>query len=112
MYDLMYDHSASETEPRKAVEMTGLWKGWKANNRLSTLSTSPLEISPSAGEIPTFPQLRRRERMEKCKTKYGFPTFPPHEFPSLKPTRPRRARASPLRSVDGAALRACLRPQK
>jgi hypothetical protein len=41
------------------VEMAGLWKAWKAKGRLTPLSTSPLEISPSTGEIPTFPQLRR-----------------------------------------------------
>src|SRR5215831_4669998 len=57
--------------------MPGLWKAWKANGRLPTLSTSPLEISPKAGEIPTFPQLRRRGRMEKWKTKGRFLTFPP-----------------------------------
>ena len=56
--------------------MPGLWKAWKAKNRLPPLSTSPLEISPKGGEIPTFPQLRRG-RMEKWKTKSGFPTFPP-----------------------------------
>ena len=39
--------------------MPGLWKAWKAKNRLPTLSTSPLGISPRAGEISTFPQLRR-----------------------------------------------------
>jgi hypothetical protein len=37
----------------------------------------PLEISPQAGEIPTFPQLRRRGLMEKWKTKSRFSTFPP-----------------------------------
>jgi hypothetical protein len=53
--------------------MPGLWKAWKAKSRLPTLSTSPLEISPNGGEIPTFPQLRRRGRMEKWKTKSRFP---------------------------------------
>ena len=62
---------------REAVEMPGLWKAWKAKGRLPPLSTSPLGISPKAGEIPTFPQLRRRGRMEKWKTKSRFPTFPP-----------------------------------
>jgi len=57
--------------------MLGLWKAWKAKGRLPTLSTSPLEISPKTGEIPTFPQLRRRGRLEKWKTKSRFPTFPP-----------------------------------
>ena len=60
--------------------MTGLWKAWKAESRLPTLSTSPLEISPTAGEIPTFPQPRRRRRMEKWKTKGRFSTFPPPRF--------------------------------
>ena len=100
--------SRRQNGTRKAVEMPGLWKAWKAKNSLSTLSTSPLEISPTAGEIPTFPQLRRRERMEKWKTKSRFPTFPPHESLSLK-TRPECARASPL--PRSAALRARLRPQ-
>jgi len=36
------------------MEMPGLWKAWKAKRRLPPLSTSPLEISPKAGEIPTF----------------------------------------------------------
>ena len=62
---------------KRAVEMPGLWKGWKAKGRLPTLSTIPLEISPMAGEIPTFPRFRRRGRMEKWKTKGRFPTFPP-----------------------------------
>ena len=61
--------------------MPGLWKAWKAKNSLPTLSTSPLGISPKAGEIPTFPQLRRRRRMEKWKTKSRFSTFPPPRFP-------------------------------
>src|SRR5437867_2234584 len=64
--------------------MPGLWKEWKAKGRLPTLSTSPLEISPKAGEISTFPQLRPRRRMEKWETKSRFPTFPPPRFLSLK----------------------------
>lgn len=55
--------------------MPGLWKAWKAKSRLPTLSTSPLEISPKGGEIPTFPQLKR-SGLEKWKTKSRFPTFP------------------------------------
>ena len=69
--------------PGSAVEMPGLWKAWKAKSRLPTLSTSPLEISPKAGEIPTLPQRRRRRRMEKWKTKSRFSTFPPPRILSL-----------------------------
>ena len=48
--------------------------------------------SRQSGEIPTFPQLRRRRRMEKWKTKSRFPTFPPPLFLSLKKrTEQRRA---------------------
>ena len=66
-------------ENRKRSE---LWKCRGCGKRgkpktLPTLSTSPLETSPEAGEIPTFPQLRRRGRMEKWKTKSRFTTFPP-----------------------------------
>jgi len=55
------------------VEVPGLWKAWKAKSRLPPLSTSPLEISPRAGEIPTFPQRRRRGRWKSGKPKAGFP---------------------------------------
>ncbi len=43
---------------RGAVEMPGLWKAWKAKDRLPTLPTSPLEISPQSrrdSHIPTAP---------------------------------------------------------
>jgi len=73
------------------MEMPGLWKAWKAKTGLPTLSTSPLGISPKASEIPTFPQLRRRGRMEKWKTKSRFSTFPPPRFVSLKTKKPAQA---------------------
>jgi hypothetical protein len=76
--------------------MPGLWKEWKAKTKLPTLSTSPLEIPPGAGEIPTFPQLRRRGRMEKCKTKSRFCTFPPPRIP-LSQTKKTRRRSAPLK---------------
>src|SRR5215469_13102483 len=76
---------------KRAVEMPVLWKAWKAKSRLPTLSTSPLEISPKPGEIPTFPQLRRLGRMEKWKTKSRFPTFPPPRISIFKGKKQRRA---------------------
>jgi hypothetical protein len=83
--------------------MPGLWKAWKAKGRLPPLSTSPLEISPKHGEIPTFPQFRRRGRMEKWKTKSTFPTFPPPRTLSLKTRHTRPGRA--YRPPSEAALR-------
>src|SRR5262252_9539123 len=79
-------HAACSVTPKpqpkkkRAVEMPGLREAWKAKGRLPTLPTSPLEISPKAGEIPTFPQRRRLRRMEKWETKSRFPTFPPPRF--------------------------------
>jgi len=40
----------------------------ESQKQASPVLHSPLEISPRTGEIPTFPQLRRRGRMEKWKT--------------------------------------------
>ena len=69
--------------------MPGLWKAWKAKGRLPTLPTSSLEISPNDAEIPTFPQIRRRRRMEKWKTKSRFSHFPTASIPlSQKNKRP------------------------
>jgi hypothetical protein len=67
------------------------WKLWKAKGGLPTSSHSSLGISPKAGEIPTFPQPRRRghicpnggkpeeemRAVEKWKSKTRIPTFPP-----------------------------------
>jgi hypothetical protein len=99
--------------------MPGLWKAWKAKSRLSPLSTSPLGISPTASEIPTFPQRRRRRRMEKWKTKNRFSTFPPPRFLSPSTNHQNRGRASPRppgsfatgnQSQSREPLPKCLRP--
>jgi hypothetical protein len=69
--------SAAQQSERKAVEMPGLWKAWKAKGRLPPLSTSPLGISPKAGEIPTFPQLsttRADGKVENQRQVFHFPT--------------------------------------
>ena len=77
------------------MEMPGLWKAWKAKSRLPTLSTSPLGISPTAGEIPTFPQRRRRRRWKSGKPKAGFPLSHRPEDILGKPTKSQGGRASP-----------------
>src|SRR6266481_5602534 len=61
---------------KRAVEMAGLWKAWKAKNRLPPLSTAPWKSRQKAGEIPTFPQLRRlrRGKVENQKQVSHFPT--------------------------------------
>ena len=85
--------------------MPGLRKAWKAKSRLPTLSTSPLGISPTAGEIPTFPQLRLRGRMEKWKTKSMFPTFPP---PRLRVSKTKTHQRAGYRPPPVAPLRAAI----
>jgi ABC-type nitrate/sulfonate/bicarbonate transport system ATPase subunit len=67
-------------------EMWSLLRRLAVDENVSTFLSShdSREISPKAGEISTFPQLRPRRRMEKWKTKSRFPTFPPPRFLSLK----------------------------
>jgi hypothetical protein len=93
--------------------MAGLWKAWKTKSRFPTLPTSPLEISPEAGEIPTFPQLRRRGaegKVENQKQVFHFPTAPCLLFLSQK--KKKKPNAGGLRPPPAAALRARLRDQE
>src|SRR5687768_12876342 len=101
---------ANEAAPTKNWKARELWK-WRVCGKsgkpkaLPTLSTSPLEISPKAGEVSTFPQLRRRRRMEKWKTKSRFSTFPPPRvlLSQTKKAAPRAGFA--LRPAAGAPRR-------
>jgi hypothetical protein len=63
----------------------------ESQNQASPSFHSSLEISPQAGEISTFPQLRLR-RDGKVESKNSFPTFPPR---SLYLSNTIGARASP-----------------
>src|ERR1035441_9002579 len=57
--------------PKRAEEMAGLWKAWKAKKRLPPLSTSPLEISQTARDfhIPSTPAIRFSHKNLTQKTK-------------------------------------------
>jgi hypothetical protein len=66
---------------KRAVEMPGLWKAWKAKNRLPTLSTSPLEISPKGGEIPTFPAAPTTTADGKVENQKQVSHFPTASIP-------------------------------
>ena len=89
--------------------MPGLWKEWKAQQRLPTLSTSSLEISPNPrrdSHIPTAPATRA---VEKWKTPKRFSTFPPPRFPvsqdnNTKPKPWRRGCAPPQNLTKGDIL--------
>jgi len=60
---------------KRAVEMAEWWKAWKSKTRISPLPTAPWK-SRKTGEIPTFPQLRRRDggKVENQEQVSHFPT--------------------------------------
>jgi len=88
--------------------MPGLWKAWKAKSRLPTLPTSPLEISPKAREIPTFPNSGHKGGWKSGKPRAGFPLSHRPGF-TLSRTKKQRGRASPSpalpRSLSGSLFR-------
>jgi hypothetical protein len=93
---------------RRAGELwkcRGCGKRGKPKAGFPLFPRAPWQSRQKAGEIPTFPQLRRRGRMGKWKTKSRFPTFPPPRiYTDLKNKKPGRGRASP--SARRRALRA------
>jgi hypothetical protein len=61
---------------KRAVEMAERWKAWKSKSRISPLPTVPWK-SRKQREIPTFPQLRRKQadgKVENQKQVSHFPT--------------------------------------
>ena len=69
------------------MEMPGLWKAWKAKSRLPTLSTSPLEISPTAGRdshISTAPATTADGNVENQKQVFHVPTATDPRSPRTK----------------------------
>src|SRR6202030_1974176 len=85
---------------KRAVEMAERWKAWKSKGRISPLPTVPWK-SRKEREIPTFPQLRRKQadgKVENQKQVSHFPTATNTLSPGTKPgpragfaLRPRRA---------------------
>ena len=60
--------------------MPGLWKAWKAKDRLPTLSTSPLGIPPKAARFPHSHSSGDEGGWESAKPKAGFPLSHRHEY--------------------------------
>jgi hypothetical protein len=72
---------------KRAVEMAERWKAWKSKGRISPLPTVPWK-SRKEREIPTFPQLRRKQadgKVENQKQVSHFPTAPNPLSPGTKP---------------------------
>ena len=88
---------------KRAVEMPGLWKAWKAKSRLPPLSTAPWKSRQRQARFPHF-HSSGDYAVEKWKTKPRFPTFPPRSLMFENRTENRRASPSARR-----ALRAALR---
>jgi hypothetical protein len=83
-----HEENAGNDGPVETVE---------AKSRLSPLSTSPLEIPPTASGIPTFPTVPATKLMGKWKTKDRFPTFPqPRISLTLNGKNKKQRRASAL----------------
>ena len=99
------DATTAKRERRESCGNAGAVESVESQKQASPSFHEPLGNLANSGEIPTFPQLRRRGRMEKWKTKSRFPTFPPPRILlCLKKKTPKRGRASP--SARRRALRA------
>jgi hypothetical protein len=92
---------------KRSVEMAERWKAWKSKGRISPLPTVPWK-SRKEREIPTFPQLRRKQADGKVENQKQVSHFPTATNPLFsRKENPGRGRASP--SARRRALRAALR---
>ena len=90
------------------MEMPGLWKAWKAKSRLPTLSTSPLEISPTAGRdshISTAPATTADGNVQNQKQVFHVPT-------ATDPFLPKQKNRAAERASPSARRRALRAPPK
>ena len=79
---------------KRALEMAERWKAWKSKGRISPLPTVPWK-SRKQREIPTFPQLRRKQADGKVENQKQVSHFPPPRIPFLPEPNPGRGRAAP-----------------
>jgi hypothetical protein len=95
--------------------MPGLWKAWKAKDRLPTLPTSPLEISPKNrrdSHIPTAPATKADGKVENQKQVSHFPTASiplstkeqNHSAGGLRPPPPAALRSASVVSFYSAVV--------
>src|SRR5260370_15563685 len=76
---------------KRAVEMPGLWKAWKAKSRLPPLSTAPWKSRQEQARFPHFHSSGGSRRWKSGKPKAGFPLSHRHEslFSGTKKPGPR-----------------------
>jgi hypothetical protein len=78
------------TPGKESCGNAGAVESVESQKQASPSFHSPLEISPRTGEIPTFPQLRRKQADGKVENQDQVSHFPTATNPfSRKETRPR-----------------------
>ena len=91
-----------KSERREACRNDGAVESVESQKQASPSFHEPLGNLANSRRVPTFPQPRRRRRMEKWKTKGRFPAFPPPRFLLCLRRKPERAAGFALR-VGGRA---------
>jgi hypothetical protein len=92
---------------KRAVEMPGLWKAWKAKSRLPPLSTAPWKSRQEQARFPHFHSSGGKQADGKVENQKQVSHFPTATNPFSPERKPGRGRASP--SARRRALRAALR---
>src|SRR6478672_8426051 len=91
---------------KRAVEMAGLWKAWKAKSRLPPLSTAPWKSRQKQARFPHFHSSDGKQadgKVENQKQVSHFPTATNPFFRKENQGPPGGLRPPPC----AAALRAC-----
>ena len=89
---------------KRAVEMAERWKAWKSKGRISPLPPVPWK-SRKQREIPTFPQLRRKQADGKVENQKQVSHFPTATNPPSPGSKPGPRAGFDLRPVAGASRR-------
>ena len=92
---------------KRAVEMPGLWKAWKAKSRLPPLSTAPWKSRQGQARFPHSHSSDGKQADGKVENQKQVSHFPTATNPFSPGPKPGRGRASP--SARRRSLRAALR---
>jgi hypothetical protein len=76
---------------KRAVEMPGLWKAWKAKNRLPPLSTAPWKSRQEQARFPHFHSSGGKQPDGKVENQKQVSHFPTATNPFLPGPKPRAA---------------------
>ena len=90
---------------KRAVEMPGLWKAWKAKSRLPPLSTAPWKSRQGRARFPHFHSSGDEGGWKSGKPKAGFPLSHRHESLISRNQKPGPRAGFALRPAAGASRR-------